>query len=450
MQSGNRSTKFGHPALLPALAIAAGLVLAASTSESRPGPEALQGRLVKEAEHNRWNGEVVEDKDALSGLAVRVTPAKDKAGYTAVAWGITDLLPGEYDVVFRIKVGKVAADVPVARIDARNSGKGDPDWPDNYAYYECRDLKGGDFLKPGTYEELTVPLIRRDEKSVEAVVNWKGKCDLWVDRITFVPRKLFDDAEIMKLEEVSVPRFEQKPGSRRGMRLLVLAGLYHREYGVESALESLPQTWLTVLRAMHDRNGTRLTPPFPSEPDGVLPFDVVLMVNVGERFLSIKERVLLREYVRAGGGLLVCGGNLSLGKGGRVGTALQEMLPVEPENRWGLRGEGQPLEVRCVPGGFLEDLTPEKPPVVSWFHHVKARPGAKVLMRAGEHPILIAGTYGKGRVAVLAATPLGALAEGATHLFEWQDWPQVVRGTVLWLRGGTMARPVRPEKEKGK
>ena len=83
---------------------------------------------------------------------------------------------------------------------------------------------------------------------------------------------------------------------------------------------------------------------FPQTVEGLLQYDVILISDIGantfllpvETFLqgkpSVNKLTLLRDYVRAGGGLCMIGGYLSFmgieGKGRYNGTPIEEVLPI--------------------------------------------------------------------------------------------------------------------------
>jgi len=54
-------------------------------------------------------------------------------------------------------------------------------------------------------------------------------------------------------------------------------------------------------------------------------------------------------------------------------------------------------------------------------------------LRAGDRPLLVCGTAGKGRVAVFAGTVSGPAAEGEVPFWTWDGWPTVFAETVGWL-----------------
>jgi hypothetical protein len=96
-------------------------------------------------------------------------------------------------------------------------------------------------------------------------------------------------------------------------------------------------------------------------------------------------------------------------------------------------GMGKPALVTPVLGVISgkEEWT-EKPAVV-WLHKLKAKVGAQTHMRVGDHPALVTWQAGKGRVAVLALTPLGEEQENILVWWKWTGWTGVMENTARWL-----------------
>ena len=68
-----------------------------------------------------------------------------------------------------------------------------------------------------------------------------------------------------------------------------------------------------------------------------------------------------------------------------------------------------------------------------WLHDVEPKPGATVVLKAGDRPALITGTTGKGRVAVMAVTPLGEAPTEGLVWWQWPGWENVMAKTIGWL-----------------
>jgi hypothetical protein len=66
-------------------------------------------------------------------------------------------------------------------------------------------------------------------------------------------------------------------------------------------------------------------------------------------------------------------------------------------------------------------------------NEVVLKPGAKVFVKSGDHPILVGRQLGKGRVACLLVDHRGKSGDGTTAFFDWQDWPALARAVMEWL-----------------
>lgn len=147
----------------------------------------------------------------------------------------------------------------------------------------------------------------------------------------------------------------------------------------------------------------------------------------------------VEEFVAQGGGLFVLGGNYSLGTGGgpMEGSAYAKCLPAEVhQNDIVFENQNKPVEL--VPAGphpILEGLAWDEKPVTLFYHEVVPRPEAQVLVKAGEAPALIAGTYGQGRVVLWTPTLHGEPAAPAVAHWRWSSWPKLVQNVVTWLAG---------------
>lgn len=71
----------------------------------------------------------------------------------------------------------------------------------------------------------------------------------------------------------------------------------------------------------------------PEKSEGYADCSAVILNNVPAVELSDAQQTELRDYVASGGGLLVVGGNRSLGMGDYFSTKLEDMLPVRTDSR---------------------------------------------------------------------------------------------------------------------
>lgn len=72
---------------------------------------------------------------------------------------------------------------------------------------------------------------------------------------------------------------------------------------------------------------------FPDTAEGLDSYGAVVLDNVPAFYMTDNQQNLLQSYVAGGGGLLVIGGNESLGRGGYFLTKLEDILPVKTDTR---------------------------------------------------------------------------------------------------------------------
>ncbi|HEY3324143.1 MAG TPA: hypothetical protein VGP72_27065 [Planctomycetota bacterium] len=187
---------------------------------------------------------------------------------------------------------------------------------------------------------------------------------------------------------------------------------------------------------------------------------VVLGAAVGQGLQPL-QRLALEQFVKDGGGLLICGGWWTFDSGGGwSGTVFDEMSPVvsaTTNSLWernlifhpaaGTQGllpgmtdfdkiysrepaaqlppsspTGSPLE----PAGknaITDGLKWEAKPLVFVSNKVeKLKEGVTVLVTADGKPMVVTWKYGKGNVAAILATPLGEAAADKTAFWDWPDW----------------------------
>lgn len=159
---------------------------------------------------------------------------------------------------------------------------------------------------------------------------------------------------------------------------------------------------------------------FPGIADGLGGYGAVILSDIGantlllhpdtfERSVSLPDRlVAIREYVAAGGGLVMVGGYLTFagieGRARWAGTPVEDALPVH------IAGTDDRVE---VPAGAIPRVTAADHPVVAdlpatWpallgYNRVVARPDGVTLASVGQDPLLVVGHHGQGRAAAFTS-----------------------------------------------
>lgn len=219
----------------------------------------------------------------------------------------------------------------------------------------------------------------------------------------------------------------------------------------------------TLLRIQQDRfsaSGSVDGHPVEKLPDddkGWGAFDVILLGDLDSSFLSRSQQQSIEKAVREGKGLLMIGGQTSLGPGGYQGTPIESVLPVFVGDR-SVGQETQPFVPRLTAEGAVH---PAMQGLADWLgtdttkptHSLpdlrgnvvvqKAKSGAQVLLvhpqrtgADGQPEIVLAvQRYGQGRAAALTVDttylwylPLRGMGQDSPYN---RFWGQLVR----WLAG---------------
>ena len=230
------------------------------------------------------------------------------------------------------------------------------------------------------------------------------------------------------------------------LRIHIVRGLWSREYRLEEAVALAGAGFVTD--SWHsqgmgfgyvggwDPNAGGGVPEFPDTPEDLLANHVLVICNINAKSFTPVQQKLIQGFVQNGGGVLFMGGRSAFGSQW-TNTPLAELAPVSFVTQgFDLKNEEKGLALSAGPDQLLgkpAELKWKQTPRVFWYHDVKPKPGSKVTVMAEGHPLLIAGTYGKGRVAVFAGSVMGAPPPGTLPLWQWDDWPQVMGETLAWL-----------------
>ena len=204
------------------------------------------------------------------------------------------------------------------------------------------------------------------------------------------------------------------PEGAQPQRVLLVRGMFHQPYGADKL------------------KGIEVAYEPPRSYEALFNYDALVMCDIGVANWSVSLRYMIKQWVESGARLIVLGGPYTLGQGGMQGTYLEDVLPVT------LKG---PYEVvRCEPplAVSLERLANEGraasgvTPVVFWRHDVSGRNGASVLAWAGEHPLVVAQSFGAGRTLVFTGTTLGEAGPGGNPKPFWETdlWRSLLKRIV--------------------
>lgn len=172
---------------------------------------------------------------------------------------------------------------------------------------------------------------------------------------------------------------------------------------------------------------------FPVSREKLLAFDGVILADVDPWVFTAEQLRHLADAVHSGVGLLVCGGPNSLTHARRQSPVLADLLPVtfEPGAKL-VAANATPRVAGEHP--LTAGLDAERLGTVGQVNALAPKPDATVLLTAGDHPLLVAGQAGRGRVLVLNtwAQP-NSLAD--PRFMNNAHWPILAARLLAWLAG---------------
>jgi uncharacterized membrane protein len=203
-------------------------------------------------------------------------------------------------------------------------------------------------------------------------------------------------------------------------------------------------------------NGPQVPARFPATREDINRYHLIVAVDMDIPSWPAGALELCRDYVHQGGAMLFIGGRYAF-SAGYAGSPMEEISPVTFRGVDSLMHaeEGMMLKPGPQAHEFAADaLNMDEKPRAYWVHRIEPKPGALVITQADTNAILVAGNYGKGRVAVFAGTVMGDPPAGQTPFWAWRDWPELMVRTTRWLtapaagRSAAEARPLPADSER--
>ncbi len=190
---------------------------------------------------------------------------------------------------------------------------------------------------------------------------------------------------------------------------------------------------------------------FPATVEAFQQYSFVMLSDIGANTLLLhpdtfnrsvvlpNRLAVLRDYVEQGGGFVMAGGYLTFqgidAKGQYAGSAVEDILPValyRHDDRIE-KPEGAQPETIDAAHPILRDVPAGKWPVLLGYNQVVPRPGASLLVRVGQDPLLAAGEYGQGRS--VAFTSDCAPHWAPPPFLGWPGYGALWNGIAEWVGG---------------
>lgn len=388
---------------------------------------------------------VVNDPTAVDGKAVAVTAGEGRDCHMVSGGWMPVSADAKYTMAFHLRMKM--ADIAIAE--------------KAHVLYAGTEGRGGEFYMPSPLRLEAIHRTRLDDPSTESVVQWyfvdapsldavkdyhdytikferpvsgfigfriywfgRVFCSAWVDQVKVLEEPLPSEAEQLKSVKLDgkVTVNHQTPAT------LVCTGPFNWTYHIPDCIGGK----------------CAMTGKLPDTVAELSKYDVVLISEVMLGNTTPTQRLLLSEFVKAGGGLVLLGGFSGYGKSRvHVSPLLMDLLPVNTRGMWDLH--------KAPNGGLLVTPADQRFHGLSWtvkprvyyYHDVTVKNGAKTWLngtaskngKAVTIPLLVTRPYGNGTVIAFLGTEMGDPQPGQTAIWAWKDWGRLLTIAVNAARG---------------
>ncbi|MHB9026660.1 MAG: glutamine amidotransferase [Armatimonadota bacterium] len=364
-------------------------------------------------------GRLVQDPDARTGWAIRADP-QDKPGEGYLWYGYSyGEGPGKIRVTYRLKVADNTSPHSVVDVQVFMN---DHDLAVEPGRFEA--IRGTDFRAPNTYQDFSFELTKGESgfggwglfaKGVTAV-TWDG---LIVEQLTrFTPSELL---AVIK-----------KPVRPQTLALKSMPFRIHETYGLYMPLWKIKEAAM-LLGIARTQSSLNVHPQktalagFPDKWEELYAYGAVVLNNVPAKAVGLSACMMLKQYVEDGGCVVLLGDTHSLSAGLWADSPLGPLLPVT-------LGKGHDRKLPAKPlyltprGKLFRALRWADKPYTVYYHQATVCPKAQVLLSAGDIPLIVEGTVGKGRIVVVLASVLGEVNPKVKGVpfWEWSLWPALM------------------------
>lgn len=376
----------------------------------------------------KWS-RIVADPEATYDSVV-TSPEGVGRGMMAHSPYFTNAPPGLYRAILRCKVAD----------NTRAEKAGLMDIFSEFASTRAvLDLYPRDFAAPNRFQEFSVDFVLRTAGYWGFRVYTEGNQPFTAAIAKVFPLGLLEDRQLLDLypgSEGAIPAEVQPRKNAYPFTGLLIAGAMYDYFRIVDAFH-LAAYDMKLDTVPIQKGRSQVYVGFPETSQALFDHNLIYLCGADLTALTLRQKHMIAEYVRRGGGLIVFGGHKSLDRGGAKGSLIEEILPVTCQG--GLPPllhfpQGAPL-VKASPHPVTEyaDLSPT--PVCFFIHDLRARPEAQTIMTVADKPAIVVGQVGKGRVAVIALTCFGEPAEGQTPFWKWPYWVLLLRDLSWWVAG---------------
>ncbi len=259
-----------------------------------------------------------------------------------------------------------------------------------------------------------------------------GKEGKNLDMITMQPylkferpkkKKVFLKPDILKY----VPN--EKP------KVLFLRGMWSEFFKIEEAIKKVfPEA--KIDNGYLDTSTVGLSfSYFPVDYDSLLSYDIIILGNVPAEPIGLIGEEMIKDYVIAGGNLIILGGDQSFGQADFSNEEFLNILPVEVGGKYNwnkIKEEGILKIASSHP--IVNGIKFSSNTYVYYSHICKPKQNSNVILKAGDRPIfVISEEKNKGKIVCILATPFGEGKKGEVPFWESNEWQNIMENMVKYL-----------------
>ncbi len=267
----------------------------------------------------KWSA-IVADPQATYDSVIS-SPAGAGQGIMAHSPYFTNPPPGLYRALLRAKVAANTGERQAGAFDVFSELAG--------ARAELH-LFPKDFQAANTYQEFSVDFVLRSAGYWGFRVYTEGNQPFTADIVKIFPLALLEDKQLLDLypgSEGSIPATIQPRRNAYPFTGLLVAGALYDYYRIVDAHHL--SGYEMKLKMVPIRKGrSQVYVGFPETAQDLFDHNVIYLCGADLTALTLRQKNMLAEYVRRGGGLIVFGGHKALDRAGLKGSLLEEILPV--------------------------------------------------------------------------------------------------------------------------
>jgi len=218
-------------------------------------------------------------------------------------------------------------------------------------------------------------------------------------------------------------------------KVLYLRGLWHEFFHIDEAVKAAFPT-ATIKDGWLDSSPVGLALSyFPGDYPSLMSYDLIVLGNLPAAPLDLVGQEMLKDYLAAGGNVLILGGDQAFGQADFANAELIKQIPVEMGGAYNWRKIAGDNTLKVVGKAPVTNGVSFGAKDVVLYHQLcQPKAGATVAVNAGDKPILVLGNTAKGgRIACVLATPFGEAGKGETAFWDAAGWNTLMRNTVSWL-----------------